>query len=113
MKIGGNYPDARAPAGAIARRRVEKPHEAKGLPAEARAQTMPRFGGFERRARARESRIETGLASNAGTNGMPSGFIAQVLGQILAPPVSDRVMAERAYARSKRACRQARLVRVL
>jgi hypothetical protein len=113
MKIGGNYPDVRAPARAIARRRVEKPHDAKGLHAEARAQRLPISGGFERRARPRPSRIETGFASNAGTSGTPPGFIAQVLGQILAPPSSDRVMAERAYASSNRASRQPRLVRVL
>jgi hypothetical protein len=49
----------------------------------------------------RVSRFETRCENDASENGMPAGFIAQVIGQCLETTSSDPVAARRAYAQAE------------
>jgi hypothetical protein len=82
-------------------RRVEKISPSNGLKRDVRrgqrrGQNIP--GAF---ATLGVSRFETRCENDTSENGMPAGFIAQVIGQCLETPSSDPVVARRAYAQAE------------
>jgi len=66
-----------------------------------------------RGSRAGLSRFDTGNASGAARNGMPAGFVAQVLGQALETKPENPMLAARLYERSADGPKDGRLIRVL
>ena len=111
MRIGHTHSATREPGRALTLRRVEKSGESSGLHEkyERRSGRTPTYAGRDRRARA--SRIDTGYSRSPARNGMPAGFVAQVLGQVLETKPENSEAAARLYARSNP--KNGRLIRVL
>jgi hypothetical protein len=105
MKVVGPVFDVYTPARDPFRRKVEKASVSSRLKEEkGRSTRSARMNGPQKRD-VRASRSETPPPDDAPTNGMPAGFIAQILGQVLATKRPDATVAARAYARSARSAR--------
>ena len=113
MKIGGNYPDSWIPARVTGSWRVEKPHASSDLRDEPRRQPARTTTIVTRNTASRLSRFETKAAADIERSVMSSAFVAQVLGQILGSEPDNRIIADRAYARTRAAVRETRLVQTL
>jgi hypothetical protein len=113
MKIGHTHSAIRATGRALTLRRVEKSGGSSGLHEkhERRAGRTLTYSGRDRRAGT--SRIDTGSSRGQARNGMPAGFVAQVLGQVLETKPENPMLATRVYARSARTPKDGRLIRVL
>jgi len=113
MRIGHTHSAMRAPSRALTLRRVEKSGGCNSLHEkhERRSGRTLKYSGRDRRAGA--SRIDTGYSRSPARNGMPAGFVAQVLGQVLETKPENLEAAARVYARNLRSSKDGRLIRVL
>jgi hypothetical protein len=96
------------------RRGVEKPNVSSGLKDERKLRQQPKMLNMSLNDRRRSSRFETRADPPSNEGGMPAGFIAQVLGQVLTTNDAEkarRARAAREYARSGRAQRAVTFIR--
>jgi hypothetical protein len=98
---------------ALIARRVEKSGGSSSLHGKHDRRAPRAMIQSERRNRSGLSRFDTDNASAAPRNGMPAGFVAQVLGQVLEARPESPAPALRVYARGARDVKDGRLIRVL
>ena len=111
MKSVGPIIDVYAAARGEFRRKVEKPNASSTMYGERETArgAKPVNGPLPQKPGA--SRSETATPANALVNGMPSSFIAQVLGQILATKKRDAAAAIRVYESVERGEPEKRFIR--
>ena len=96
------------------RRGVEKPNLSSELKDERHPRHKPMMLNMSLNDRRRSSRFETRSDPPPNEGGAPAGFIAQVLGQVLATHGADRARRARAmreYANSARGKRESKFLR--
>jgi hypothetical protein len=82
--------------------RVEKPNGSSRLDEERRRAAGPTILNARALPQAKPSRSETASQVTASTEGIPTGFMAQILGQVLATKTADAARRVRAYQEAGR-----------
>jgi hypothetical protein len=93
------------------RRRVEKANMSSRLEDDRRRAGGPAMLNGAVKVSASPSRIETISSTNSLVEGIPTGFIAQILGQILVTKRADLASSLRAYERTERDLKDMRFIR--
>jgi len=113
MKLDRIHPGNDTKGRALVVRCVEKSGGSSSLHGKHERRATRTLTHSARGSRAGLSRFDTDNSPAPARNGMPAGFVAQVLGQVLETKPQSPMLAARIYARSARNPKDARLIRVL